>query len=112
MRRVQPRERQRDGRSGEWSEIGPDSVENLASTSLLYASVSMRTVLPIRSEPYKPGMGQAVRCSSTSFPDQITTRSTSSRLISSRRRPWGCIVQVEARFAMVRAYWSVPPFLR
>jgi hypothetical protein len=43
---------------------------------------------------------------------QITILSTSSRLSSSRRRSWSCVVRVDAWFAIAAAFSSVPPFLR
>ena len=43
---------------------------------------------------------------------QIKILSTSSRLTSSLRRSWSWVVRVEAWFAMVAAFSSVPPFLR
>jgi hypothetical protein len=41
------------------------------------------------------------------LPDrQITTRSTSSRLISSRRRSYSCVVRVLAWFAIAAAFFQ------
>ena len=46
------------------------------------------------------------------FPRQINIRSTSSRLISSRRRSQSLVVRVLAWLTIAAAFSSVPPLLR